>query len=144
MQKKWKVKKFGFKQKGLVFFQFFAHSWFPCNKLFRYEYHFQILVRFFGVFVDKIIILCFVDALKRFVSFFQCPILRESSIQNELEIIQVSSVIEFLSRWVIIKLLIKLTKGQLISKCLYEIIVWTKIPTNFLIISALALSGQKL
>ena len=30
----------------------------------------------------------FVDALKRFVSFFQCPILRESSIQNELEIIQ--------------------------------------------------------
>ena len=35
-------------------------------------------------------------------------------------------------------------KGQLISKCLYEIIVWTKIPTKFLIISALALSGQKL
>ena len=36
------------------------------------------------------------------------------------------------------------SKGQLISKCLYEIIVWTKIPTKFLIISALALSGQKL
>lgn len=30
----------------------------------------------------------FVDALIRFVSFIQCPILRESSIQNELEIIQ--------------------------------------------------------
>ncbi len=30
----------------------------------------------------------FIDALKRFVSFFQCPILREASIQNELEIIQ--------------------------------------------------------
>ena len=38
----------------------------------------------------------------------------------------------------------KLPKGQLISKCLYEIIVWTKIPTKFLIVSALALSGQKL
>ena len=37
-----------------------------------------------------------------------------------------------------------LTKGQLISKCLYEIIVWTKIPTKILIVSALALSGQKL
>ena len=36
------------------------------------------------------------------------------------------------------------TKGQLISKCLYEIIVWTKIPTKILIVSALALSGQKL
>ena len=35
-------------------------------------------------------------------------------------------------------------KGQLISKCLYEIIVWTKIPTKNLIVSALALSGQKL
>ena len=35
-------------------------------------------------------------------------------------------------------------KGQLISKCLYEIIVWTKTPPFFLIISALALSGQKL
>ena len=35
-------------------------------------------------------------------------------------------------------------KGQLIWKGLYEIIVWTKIPTKFLIISALALSGQKL
>ena len=29
------------------------------------------------------------------------------------------------------------TKGQLISKCLYEVIVWTKIPTKNLIISAL-------
>ena len=35
-------------------------------------------------------------------------------------------------------------KGQLISKCLYEIIVWTKMPTKILIVSALALSGQKL
>ena len=35
-------------------------------------------------------------------------------------------------------------KGQLISKCLYGIIVWTKIPTKILIVSALALSGQKL
>ena len=35
-------------------------------------------------------------------------------------------------------------KGQLISKCLYEIIVWTKIPTKILIVSALALSEQKL
>ena len=35
-------------------------------------------------------------------------------------------------------------KGQLISKCLNEIIVWTKIPTKILIVSALALSGQKL
>ena len=34
------------------------------------------------------------------------------------------------------------SKGQLISKCLYEIIVWTKIPTKILIVSALA--GQKL
>ena len=34
-------------------------------------------------------------------------------------------------------------KGQLISKCLYEIIVWTKIPAKILIVSALALSGQK-
>ena len=33
------------------------------------------------------------------------------------------------------------TKGQLISKCLYEIIVWTKIPTKILIVSALALLG---
>ena len=37
-----------------------------------------------------------------------------------------------------------LFKGQLISKCLYEIIVWTKIPTKFLIISALKEPGQKL
>ena len=29
------------------------------------------------------------------------------------------------------------TKGQLISKCLYEVIVWTKIPTKKLIISVL-------
>jgi hypothetical protein len=36
------------------------------------------------------------------------------------------------------------SKGQLISKCLHEIIVWTKIPTKILIVSALALSGQKL
>ena len=35
-------------------------------------------------------------------------------------------------------------KGQLISKCLYEIIVWTKIQTKFFLVSALALSGQKL
>jgi hypothetical protein len=28
-------------------------------------------------------------------------------------------------------------KGQLISKCLYEVIVWTKIPPKNLIISAL-------
>ena len=35
-------------------------------------------------------------------------------------------------------------KGQLISKYLYEIIVWTKIPTKILIVSALALSEQKL
>ena len=34
-------------------------------------------------------------------------------------------------------------KGQLISKCLYEIIVWTKIPTKNLI-SALKGPGQKL
>ena len=36
------------------------------------------------------------------------------------------------------------SKGQLISKCLYQINVWTKIPTKILIVSALALSGQKL
>ena len=36
------------------------------------------------------------------------------------------------------------SKGQLISKCLFEKIVWTKIPTKILIVSALALSGQKL
>ena len=36
------------------------------------------------------------------------------------------------------------TKGQLISKCLYEVIVWTKIPTKNLIISALKGPGQKL
>ena len=30
------------------------------------------------------------------------------------------------------------TKGQLISKCLFEKIVWTKIPTKNLTISALA------
>ena len=35
-------------------------------------------------------------------------------------------------------------KGQLISKCLYEIIIWTKIPTKFLKISALKGPGQKL
>ena len=35
-------------------------------------------------------------------------------------------------------------KGQLISKCLFEVFVWTKIPTKILIGSALALSGQKL
>ena len=39
---------------------------------------------------------------------------------------------------------IEAPKGQLISQCLYEIIVWTKIPTKILIVSALALSGQKL
>ena len=33
-------------------------------------------------------------------------------------------------------------KGQLISKCLYEIIVWTKIPTKILIISALKGQGR--
>ena len=38
----------------------------------------------------------------------------------------------------------KILKGQLISNCLFEIIVWTKIPTKNLIVSALALSGQKL
>ena len=38
----------------------------------------------------------------------------------------------------------KAYKGQLISKYVYEIIVWTKIPTKILIVSALALSGQKL
>ena len=36
------------------------------------------------------------------------------------------------------------SKGQLISKCLYEVIVWTKIPTKNLIISALKGPGQKL
>ena len=35
-------------------------------------------------------------------------------------------------------------KGQLISKCLYEIIVWTKIPTKFLTNSALEWVGQNL
>ena len=35
-------------------------------------------------------------------------------------------------------------KGQLISKCLFEVFVWTKIQTKILIVSAVALSGQKL
>ena len=35
-------------------------------------------------------------------------------------------------------------KGQLISKCLYEVIVWTKIPTKNLIDSALKVTGQNL
>ena len=35
-------------------------------------------------------------------------------------------------------------KGQLISKCLFEVFVWTKIPTKSLIISALKGPGQKL
>ena len=35
-------------------------------------------------------------------------------------------------------------KGQLISKCLFEVFVWTKIPTKNLIISALKGPGQKL
>ena len=35
-------------------------------------------------------------------------------------------------------------KGQLISKCLFEVFVWTKIPTKFLIISALKGPWQKL
>ena len=34
--------------------------------------------------------------------------------------------------------------GQLISKCLFEVFVWTKIPTKILIISALKGPGQKL
>ena len=38
----------------------------------------------------------FIDALIRFVSFIQCPILRESSIQNELEIIQRSQSFTYL------------------------------------------------
>ena len=33
-------------------------------------------------------------------------------------------------------ILAKVVKGQLISKCLYEVIVWTKIPTKNLIDSA--------
>ena len=36
------------------------------------------------------------------------------------------------------------SKGQLISKCLFEVFVWTKIPTKNLIISALKGPGQKL
>ena len=32
----------------------------------------------------------------------------------------------------------RVTKGQLISKCSFGVIVWTKIPTNFLRSSALA------
>ena len=36
------------------------------------------------------------------------------------------------------------TKGQLISKCLFEVFVWAKIPTKNLIISALKGPGQKL
>ena len=35
-------------------------------------------------------------------------------------------------------------KGQLISECPFGVIVWTKIPTKFLMVSALVLSGQKL
>ena len=35
-------------------------------------------------------------------------------------------------------------KGQLISKCLYEVIFWTKIPTKNLIYSALKVIGQTL
>ena len=35
-------------------------------------------------------------------------------------------------------------KGQLISKCLFEKIVWTKIPTKNLIDSAQQVSGQNL
>ena len=38
---------------------------------------------------------------------------------------------------------ISVYKGQLISKCLFEVIVWTKIPTKNLIISALKGPGQK-
>ena len=30
----------------------------------------------------------FVDALQRFVSFFECPIFGETAVQNELEIVQ--------------------------------------------------------
>ena len=53
--------------------------------------------------------------------------------------------ISFLS-WNTTFLLVQIlrTKGQLISKCLYEVIVWTKIPTKNLIISALIGPGQKL
>ena len=39
---------------------------------------------------------------------------------------------------------ILVTKGQLISKCLFEVSVWTKIPTKILIIPALKEPGQKL
>ena len=35
-------------------------------------------------------------------------------------------------------------KGQLISKCLFEVFVWTKIQTKNLIISALKGQGEKL
>ena len=35
-------------------------------------------------------------------------------------------------------------KGHLISKCLFEVFVWTKLPTKILIISALKGPGQKL
>ena len=35
-------------------------------------------------------------------------------------------------------------KGQLISKCLFEVFIWTKIPTKNLIISALKGPGHKL
>ena len=40
--------------------------------------------------------------------------------------------------------IIRFDKGQLISKCLFEVFVWTKIPTKNLIISALKGPGQKL
>ena len=40
--------------------------------------------------------------------------------------------------------IIRFVKGQLISKCLFEVIVWTKIPTKNLITSALKGPGQKL
>ena len=35
-------------------------------------------------------------------------------------------------------------KGQLISKCLFEVIIWTKIPMKNLTISAVKEPGQKL
>ena len=41
----------------------------------------------------------------------------------------------------LLKSIINTAKGQLILKCLHEIIVWTKILTKILIVSALALSG---
>ena len=40
--------------------------------------------------------------------------------------------------------IIRFNKGQLISKCLFEVFFWTKIPTKNLIISALEGPGQKL